>query len=72
MPTAIKGVFSSWRTTTGGIGAISAGIAMLMNAIGGDVIDAEGIATGIGLIVAGIGMLFARDNAVTSEAADAK
>lgn len=73
MPSAIQGAFSSWRTTTGGIGAIAGGIAAIANALSSESgPDLESIMTGFGMIAAGISLLFARDNSITSEKAGAK
>lgn len=69
---AIKGALTSWKTSTGGIAMITAGISMILNAISGDAVDGEMLASGVGMIIGGISMLFARDNNVSSKDAGAK
>lgn len=62
----------SWKTTTAGVLAIVAAVAMAVSAyLDGDpatVPDWESAVAGL----AGIGLLFARDNKVTSEQAGAR
>lgn len=65
-------MFSSWRTTLTGIGAIAGGIALVAKALTHDGgIDYDGFGAGATAIFTGIGLLCARDNRVTSEQAGA-
>lgn len=60
----------SWRTTMAGIGSIAVAIGSALSAIG----DGQPVEWGaiIAAIIAGIGLITARDNAVSSEQAGAK
>jgi hypothetical protein len=60
---------SSWKTTLAGIAAVLASLAVSLKAVvAGDYATAVTAAAGIS---AGIGLIFARDNNVTSEKAGA-
>lgn len=60
----------SWKTTTAGIAAIVTALAAVATAIAnGQPID---WASTMAAIMAGVGLIAARDNAVTSEQAGAK
>ena len=64
---------SSWRTTFAGVAA--AGIALLAVAqayFDNDPATVPQWEIAIGAIIAGVGLIFARDNKVSSEAAGAK
>lgn len=58
----------SWKTTVSGIGMILSGIGAAMKCG----FCTEGVTMGIGLVTGGLGLIFARDNNVTSEDAGAK
>jgi len=67
---------SSWKTTVGGVGGIFSGVAAILAAVAnspGDSLDwsvlAPAITAGFSGIATGIGLLFARDNNVTSDQA---
>ncbi len=61
----------SWKTTSAGILAIVGGIVRFYFAIKSGNITEEAVMTTATAIVSGIGLLFARDNNVTSEEAGA-
>ena len=61
----------SWKTTSAGILAILGGLARIYFAIKSGVFSEEAFMTAATTILTGIGLLFARDNNVTSEAAGA-
>lgn len=64
---------NSWKTTAGGVGSLFAGLAMIARGFAGDTpLSMEEWAAAVGLITGGLGMLFARDNDVSSEQAGAK
>ncbi len=56
---------ASWKTTLAGIALIAGGITLII------LQPEEKLETGIALIVTGAGLIAARDNGVTSEAAGA-
>lgn len=60
----------SWKTTLTGIGAVLGGIAIGLKAIA--VGDFSKLPEVIAAVTAGIGLIAARDNSVSSEAAGAK
>ena len=62
-------MLKSWKTTVAGIAAILTGAAMLLQALIGDGGSIEG---GIASVMAGVGLLAARDNGVSSESAGAE
>lgn len=62
----------SWKTTLTGVGAIAAGIIRLVFAIINHAVTEEAVLTFIGGLLTGLGLLFARDNNVTSEEAGLK
>lgn len=62
----------SWKTTVSGVGSILAGLGTLAKLISSGNFTAEGITAAIGLITGGFGLVFARDNNVSSEDAGAK
>jgi hypothetical protein len=66
----------SWKTTLAGVAGILTGLGMLgkiVNDFGiGQPVHYEDVAIAITTISGGIGLLFARDNNVTSEGAGAK
>lgn len=63
---------ASWRTTTTGILAIVAAVATVLKAeLDGDPATVADWGTAMAAVLAGIGLLVARDNAVTSEQAGA-
>jgi hypothetical protein len=59
----------SWKTSVAGVGSILAGIASILGVITG---QPGSIEVGVGLIMAGIVGLQARDNSVTSARAGAR
>ena len=60
---------SSWKTTVAGIGAILGGLAMIFKGVAsGEPVD---FAAALAAIMSGVGLLSARDNDKTSEAAGA-
>lgn len=63
---------SSWKTTSAGILAIAGGIVRFYFAVKTGQITEEALMTSVTAIVSGIGLLFARDNNVSSEQAGAK
>lgn len=63
---------SSWRTTTAGIGAILIAVGSALGAqFDSDPATVADWGAVIAAVIAGIGLLFARDNKVTSEQAQA-
>ena len=60
----------SWKTTVGGIGSILAGLALILKGVAGD--GEADFAAAVAAIMAGIGLLAARDNGVRSESVGAK
>ncbi len=63
----------SWKTTVAGIAAIVAAIALAVKAeFDGDPATVADWAAAVTAILAGIGLILARDNNVTSEDAGAK
>lgn len=63
----------SWKTTAGGIGAILAAVGGAVNLLfDGNPATNPDWTTVIASVTAGFGLIFARDNAVTSEDAGAK
>lgn len=65
-----KGNMKSWKTTVGGVGSILSGIALILGGVVKG--DYSHVPEGLGLIMGGFGLVFARDNNVTSEQAGAK
>lgn len=64
---------NSWKTTVCGIGAILAAIGTIAKLLfDGDPMTNPDYAVLVPAILAGFGMIFARDNSKTSEAAGAK
>ena len=62
-------MMNSWKTTVGGIGSILGGLAMIFKGIAsGEPVD---FAAALAAIMAGVGLLTARDNDKTSESAGA-
>ena len=59
----------SWKTTIAGIGSVLTGVTMIATGLAGDGVNWE---AAIAAIVAGAGLLFARDNSVTSKQAGAE
>jgi hypothetical protein len=60
---------SSWRTTMAGIGSIAVAVGSALTAIGeGQPVEWGAV---IAAVIAGIGLISARDNRVTSEQAGA-
>lgn len=63
---------SSWRTTTAGIGAILIAVGSALGAqFDNDPATVADWGAVIAAVIAGVGLLFARDNKVTSEQAQA-
>jgi len=63
---------ASWRTTTAGIGAILIAVGSALGAqFDNDPATVADWGAVIAAVIAGIGLLFARDNKVTSEQAGA-
>lgn len=62
----------SWKTTVGGVGSILAGLGTIAKLVSTGNYSGDGIVAAIGLITGGFGLIFARDNNVSSEAAGAK
>lgn len=63
---------SSWKTTTAGVGAILIAIGSAMSAqFDSDPATVADWGAVIAAVIAGIGLIFARDNKVTSEQAGA-
>lgn len=62
----------SWKTTSAGIGAILAAVAIAITQSGENGAGSIDWAALIPAVIAGIGLFFARDNKVTSEEAGAK
>lgn len=60
----------SWKTTLTGVGTVLASVAAICKGVA--IGDYAVIAASIGGITSGIGLIFARDNGVTSEQAGAK
>lgn len=60
----------SWKTTLAGVGAIVGGIAIALKAVAAG--DFSKFPEVIAAVTAGIGLIAARDNNVTSEQAGAK
>lgn len=58
---------TSWKTTSAGVLAIVGGITRLVFAIKAGNVTEEAISTAATAILAGLGLIFARDNNVTSE-----
>lgn len=61
----------SWKTTSAGILAIVGGIVRFYFAVKAGQFTEEAITTSLTAVLSGIGLLFARDNNVTSEQAGA-
>lgn len=61
----------SWKTTSAGILAIVGGIVRFYFAVKAGQFTEEAITTSLTAILSGVGLLFARDNNVTSEEANA-
>lgn len=61
---------NSWKTTAAGIGAILGGLASIIAALTGG--EGGSIEGGIAAILAGVGLLAARDNSKSSESVGAK
>jgi hypothetical protein len=63
----------SWKTTAAGIGAVLVAVGSALNAtFDADPATVADWGSVVAAIIAGIGLIFARDNGVTSEAAGAK
>lgn len=59
----------SWKTSLGGIGMILTGLLALVHAGQGGTITSDTLTVAITSISGGIGLIFARDNSVSSEVA---
>lgn len=57
----------SWKTTTAGVAAIAGGVARFALALNEGKMTEEAITTSVTAIMTGVGLLFARDNDVSSE-----
>lgn len=64
-------ILTSWKTSAGGIATILSGLAAALTLYQQDNVN-EAIATAIASIGTGLGLLSARDNKVSSEAAGIK
>lgn len=66
-------MFTSWKTTVAGWCAIAIAVASaIQSQIDNDPTTIPDWASAVGLLVGGIGLLFARDNDTSSEKAGAK
>jgi hydrogenase/urease accessory protein HupE len=64
---------TSWKTTTAGVAGIAIAILSVAQAtLDGDPLTVPNWEAAIAAVVTGLGLLFARDNNVTSEQAGAK
>jgi hypothetical protein len=61
--------FASWKTTSAGVSSIVLGLVRGYFAWRKKDLDEESITTTMTLVLTGVGLLFARDNNVTSEQA---
>jgi hypothetical protein len=63
----------SWKTTAAGIGAVLVAVGSALNAtFDADPATVADWGAVVAAVIAGVGLLFARDNNVSSEAAGAK
>lgn len=62
----------SWKTTLGGVGTILAGIGIIINMVTSGNYPPDQITAAMAAISGGFGLIFARDNGVSSEEAGAK
>jgi hypothetical protein len=62
----------SWKTTSAGILAIAGGVTRMVLSVMHHAVTEEAVMTSLTAVMTGIGLIFARDNDVTSEQAGAK
>jgi phosphotransferase system glucose/maltose/N-acetylglucosamine-specific IIC component len=65
-------MFTSWKTTSAGILACVGAVTGVYFAAKNGTLTPEVITTAVAAFLTGIGLIFARDNGVTSEQAGAK
>ena len=61
----------SWKTTVGGVGMILSGLAIFAEMLKSGNFDGDKVSVAIAAIIGGFGLVFARDNNVSSEEAGA-
>lgn len=61
----MKNFAINWKTTAAGAGSICTGLGLILHAIAGKTVDMTQVSAGIAAIMAGAGLIFAKDGNVT-------
>jgi hypothetical protein len=67
----MNSILKNWKTSAAGLGAIFAGLGVVLHAVSTNPIDMNTVVAGFGAISTGIGLLFAKDGHPVVDAAPA-